>query len=87
MCPRTVNMEVGYGEKDRQSLDAYEKVLIDCMNGEQMLFLRQDIEEYSWAFLTPLIEDCEKCMDRKDLLKFYPSGSRGPEDVECIRMK
>jgi glucose-6-phosphate 1-dehydrogenase len=31
--------------------DAYAKVLIDCMLGDQMLFRRQDIVEACWSFL------------------------------------
>jgi glucose-6-phosphate 1-dehydrogenase len=65
-------------------LDAYEKVLIDCMLGDQMLFWRQDGVERSWAFLTPILNECETCNDRADLLHFYESGSAGPKAIEKL---
>ncbi len=85
ICTRSIKMEFGCDATGADGLDAYEKVLVDCMNGDQMLFLRQDIEELSWAFLTPLIEDCEKCVDRKDMLKFYDAGTWGPDGTARIK--
>ena len=60
------------------SLDAYEKVLIDCMLGDQMLFWRQDGVERCWSFLTPILNECETCGNREQMLHFYESGSPGP---------
>ncbi len=85
ICPRSINMEFSYDSDSGETLEAYEKVLVDCMNGDQMLFLRQDLEELCWSFLTPLIEDCEKCVDKSSLLQFYGSGTRGPEGVEKLK--
>jgi glucose-6-phosphate 1-dehydrogenase len=59
-------------------LDAYEKVLIDCMEGNQMLFWRQDSLEQCWSFLTPILEECETCKSRAEMLQFYGAGSWGP---------
>jgi glucose-6-phosphate 1-dehydrogenase len=65
-------------------LDAYEKVLIDCMLGDQMLFWRQDSVERSWSFLTPILNECETCDDRANMLQFYESGSTGPKAIETL---
>ena len=62
-------------------LDAYEKVLIDCMLGDQMLFWRQDGVERSWTFLTPILNECETCDGQANLLHFYESGSCGPQEA------
>jgi glucose-6-phosphate 1-dehydrogenase len=59
-------------------LEAYEKVLIDCMLGDHMLFWRQDGIERCWSFLTPILNECETCGDRSKMLQFYESGSWGP---------
>ncbi|MBW1695708.1 MAG: glucose-6-phosphate dehydrogenase [Deltaproteobacteria bacterium] len=82
---RAVTMDFDY----RQSytgpvLDAYEKVLIDCMLGDQMLFWRQDGVELCWSFLTPILEQCEECTDQEGNLHFYPAGSHGPEAVRNV---
>ncbi|MCX8043207.1 MAG: glucose-6-phosphate dehydrogenase [Desulfobacterota bacterium] len=79
LCMRTIPLEFNYDQDRDRMLDAYEKVLLDCFNGEQMLALRQDSEELCWSFLTPLIETCETCINREKALWFYPAGSWGPE--------
>jgi glucose-6-phosphate 1-dehydrogenase len=58
-----------------QHLEAYEKVILDCLNGEQMLFLRQDAEELCWSYFTGFLKDCATCFDPQKNLKFYESGS------------
>lgn len=79
LCLRSMEMDFVYREHYRkQSLDAYARVLLDCIAGDHMLFWRQDGIEASWAFLTPILEDCEQCEPEKPL-HFYPAGSQGPE--------
>jgi glucose-6-phosphate 1-dehydrogenase len=62
-------------------LDAYERVLLDCMTGDQMLFVSGEIEELTWGLLTPVIE---RLGGMKGKLKFpnYPAGSSGPKEAE-----
>ena len=62
-------------------LDAYEKVLLDCMQGDRMLFWRQDGLELCWSFLDPVLDECETCSVRAQELPFYPAGSWGPEGM------
>lgn len=78
-CMRSINMEFSYDGSGGRVYDAYEKVLLDCMAGDQMLFLRQDSEDLCWTFLTPLIRDCERCTREGGMLRFYPAGTWGPE--------
>lgn len=85
VCLRSVTMDFHYDQNYAGPvLDAYEKVLIDCMLGDQMLFWRQDGVERSWAFLTPILNECENCDDRAKLLHFYESGSTGPKAIGTI---
>ena len=58
-----------------QHLEAYEKGILDCLNGDQMLFLRQDAEELCWSYFTGFLKDCATCFDPQKNLKFYESGS------------
>lgn len=74
LCAGTRNMEfIPEGKADY--LEAYEKVILDCLNGEQMLFLRQDAEELCWSYFDNLINECDTCFDLKNKLVFYPAGS------------
>ncbi len=80
MCLRSVTMDFNYYENyGGPILDAYEKVLLDCIQGDHLLFWRQDGVELSWSFLTPVLEECEDCADRAERLHFYESGTWGPE--------
>ncbi len=85
VCLRTVTMDFNYQQNYAGPvLDAYEKVLIDCMIGDQMLFWRQDGVEKSWSFLTPILDRCEDCGDQQAMLEFYPAGSMGPEAIKRL---
>jgi glucose-6-phosphate 1-dehydrogenase len=84
-CLRSVTMDFNYRENyEGPILNAYEKALIDCMHGDQMLFWRQDAVELCWAFLDPILKECETCTDRGERLLSYSAGSWGP-DVSKIR--
>lgn len=86
VCLRSVTMDFNYDQNyTGPVLDAYEKVLLDCMLGDHMLFWRQDGVELCWAFLTPILEGCETCDDRSELLLPYESGSWGPEAVKGLK--
>lgn len=79
LCLRTVTMDFHYHQNySGPILEAYEKVLLDCMLGDHMLFWRQDGVELCWAFLTPILEQCETCSKRPELLYPYDSGTWGP---------
>jgi len=79
ICLRQVDLDFKYYEDyPGRVMDAYEKVLLDCIRGEQMFFWRQDGVETAWEFLAPLIDICEHCSGRAEQLKPYASGSWGP---------
>jgi len=79
VCLRSATMDFFYNQNyTGPILDAYEKVLIDCMLGDQMLFWKQDGVEQCWSFLTPILNECETCGNRAEMLHFYESGSWGP---------
>ncbi len=85
VCLRTVTMDFNYHQNYHGPvLDAYEKVLIDCMLGDHMLFWRQDGIEQCWAFLTPILSACETCDDRAELLHFYEAGGAGPQAARVL---
>jgi glucose-6-phosphate 1-dehydrogenase len=84
---RSVTMNFKYYEEGGPVLEAYEKVLLDVIQGDQMLFWRQDGVELCWSFLTPILELCEQCADRPARLHFYAAGSWGPPQArEWMKM-
>jgi glucose-6-phosphate 1-dehydrogenase len=76
VCLNPVDMDFTYPKVF--ILEAYERVLLDCMQGDQMLFVREDGVNQTWAILTPVIEKLEADREGRGLA-FYPSGSEGPE--------
>ncbi len=80
LCLRSMTMDFTYREQygSNASLDAYARVLLDCMAGDHMLFWRQDGIEGSWSFLTPVLEECEQNCDLDRQLHRYPAGTWGP---------
>jgi glucose-6-phosphate 1-dehydrogenase len=81
------NTKLGFKYYDDSAgpvLAAYEKVLLDCMRGEQMFFWRQDGVELAWEFIEPVLEICEQCINREERLKFYEAGSWGPAEVRDL---
>ncbi|THB67819.1 MAG: glucose-6-phosphate dehydrogenase [Desulfovibrio sp.] len=79
MCLRTVNMHFDYAQGfSAPKVDAYAKVLLDCMLGDHTLFWRQDGVELCWGFLTPILVECD-CPDQAEKLHLYKAGSHGPQ--------
>ena len=80
MCLRRVTMEFPYySHYSGPVMEAYEKSLMDAIQGDRMLFWRQDAVEECWSYLSPVIEKCETCPDRASSLHSYPAGTWGPE--------
>jgi len=58
--------------------DAYERLIMDVIRGNQTLFMRGDEVEAAWSWTDPIIQGWEA---RSDVPKVYDSGSSGPEDA------
>jgi glucose-6-phosphate 1-dehydrogenase len=86
VCLRSVTMDFLYHQNYKGPiLEAYEKVLLDCMQGDQMLFWREDSVELCWAFLTPILKECETCRNQEERLLPYEAGSLGPEAAKALK--
>ncbi|NIY72864.1 glucose-6-phosphate dehydrogenase [Marivivens donghaensis] len=58
--------------------DAYERLIMDVIRGNQTLFMRGDEVEAAWAWTDPIINGWEA---RNDVPKLYDQGSAGPDDA------
>ena len=73
-------MDFKYNEFfDFKGPDAYERLLLDAMVGDQTLFVRSDAMELSWKLLTPILNKWEQ--DKEKGLLFYEAGTWGPEEA------
>jgi glucose-6-phosphate 1-dehydrogenase len=69
-----------YGEKALP--DAYERLILDAIQGDKSLFARNDEIERAWELVTPLIEAWESQEDPP--LHPYPRGGLGPEQANGL---
>jgi len=63
--------------------EAYERLLLDCMLGDQTLFWRRDGVEAAWSLITPVLESWAEEPDCCPL-EAYPAGSWGPAGAERL---
>jgi glucose-6-phosphate 1-dehydrogenase len=59
-----------------ESPEAYERLLLDSLNGDGTLFTRGDEVEASWRFITPIHEAWAA---QRIVPEPYDAGSWGPE--------
>jgi glucose-6-phosphate 1-dehydrogenase len=82
----SVDMEFHYADAfGKTNLpDAYERLLLDVLNGDASLFTRADEVETAWALIDPIIEAWES---QKKPPAFYEPGSWGPKEADELLAK
>ena len=75
---RPVNLEFHYEDSfgGQEIPDAYERLLLDVLNGDASLFIRSDEIEQAWSIMDPLIEGLSDPSTRPP--EIYDSGTEGP---------
>lgn len=64
------------GQDSAEAPDAYERLVMDVIRGNQTLFMRGDEVEAAWAWTDPIIEAWTSTDDRPEP---YEPGTTGPE--------
>ncbi|KAJ4844625.1 Glucose-6-phosphate 1-dehydrogenase 1, chloroplastic [Turnera subulata] len=68
----------------REIPDAYERLLLDAIEGERRLFIRSDELDAAWSLFTPMLNELEY---KKIAPELYPYGSRGPVGAHYLAAK
>ena len=76
--PLDMSFAEALGPEAAQVADAYERLIMDVIRGNQTLFMRGDEVEAAWAWTDPLIEGWTQRGERP---KSYTPGSAGPEEA------
>jgi glucose-6-phosphate 1-dehydrogenase len=79
--PHNVTMDFNYERSFKiEHHHAYERLLIDCLKGDLILFARQDGVEAMWSVIDPIVSH----WDKKPATDFpnYPAGSWGPREAD-----
>ncbi|WP_375255647.1 glucose-6-phosphate dehydrogenase [Yoonia sp.] len=79
--PLDMSFADALGDDAEEVTDAYERLIMDVIRGNQTLFMRGDEVEAAWAWTDPLITGWEA---RNDVPKLYDAGSAGPEDAMML---
>lgn len=64
--------------------DAYERLILDVINGDKRLFIRNDELEAAWDLFTPILKEIEQKQMAPEL---YPYNSRGPVGSHYLAAK
>ncbi|MES2199715.1 MAG: glucose-6-phosphate dehydrogenase [Chlamydiota bacterium] len=62
--------------------EAYERLILDCILGDNTLFARSDEVFASWQLVTPVLETWNALKGQE--LSSYPSGSWGPKKADDL---
>ena len=79
-------MDLTYREKftKMEVPNAYTRLILDVLRGEQATFVRGDELEAAWAIFTPLLHRIEQ---EKIKPEPYAFGSRGPASADKMMQK
>lgn len=81
----TTKLDLQYTSAYKKELpDAYERLLLDVVNGDKRLFIRYDELQAAWDLFTPLLKEIET---KKVPPELYPYGSRGPVGAHYLASK
>ncbi len=76
--PLDMSFAEALGEEGADIPDAYERLIMDVIRGNQTLFMRGDEVEAAWDWTDPIINGWQS---RADKPQPYDAGSSGPEDA------
>lgn len=79
--PLDMTFAEALGDHGEDNPDAYERLIMDVIRGNQTLFMRGDEVEAAWMWTDPIIKAWES---RNDVPKLYDAGSAGPEDAMAL---
>lgn len=74
--PKRLSFSFSEGALAREIPNAYERVLYDCLRGDQTLFAGTEEVKAQWRFITPILEGWGTLP-----LRVYPKGSSGPKEI------
>jgi len=80
---KDINMDFHYQElKDAYVPEAYERLLLDCIQGDATLYARGDAVEAAWEFINPILDTWKK--DESIPIFGYPAGTWGPSNADDL---
>lgn len=82
-CLTSRQLKFDYAGGGPDAPDAYERLLLDCAVGDQMLFVRHDNMAAAWDWVTPVLEQW-RGNAAASKLHMYEAGGWGPEAARLL---
>lgn len=80
---KEINMDFHYSQlSDTYVPSAYERLLLDAINGDSTLYTRGDTLESLWKLVQPIMNDWNNNLEAP--LYGYPAGSWGPKEADAL---
>jgi glucose-6-phosphate 1-dehydrogenase len=77
----TVNMDFHYDDLTESYVpEAYERLILDCMQGDATLYARGDSVEAAWQFIDPILDAWNR--NEEIPIYGYPAGTWGPTQAD-----
>ena len=77
----TLDVSLSHSFEGERRRIAYERLLLDFIEGDQTLFVRRDEVEAAWAWIDPILDAWEA---GRDTPKAYTAGSWGPSAAVAL---
>jgi glucose-6-phosphate 1-dehydrogenase len=74
LAEATLRLDYAEDFRDDEPLEAYERLLLDVLRGDQTLFTRSDEVDRLWQVCEPVLQDPPP-------VRPYPQGSWGPREA------
>lgn len=81
MKTRQISLDAPFRCEHHAKADAYEGLILDVLEGDRTLFLRQDEVEYAWKVVDPVLR---KWSMERDFIAKYAAGDNEPAEVNRI---
>ena len=79
--PLELDLNMAQIEPQSRRWDAYERLLLDVIEGDSTLFMRRDEVEAAWSWIDPIIHGWQEAYQSP---RPYPAGSDGPEQAHSL---
>ncbi len=81
LTPMELDLNLAQVFPQKRRWDAYERLLLDVIEGDSTLFMRRDEVEAAWAWIDPILKGWQ---DNYQDPRPYPAGSNGPEQANTL---
>ncbi len=81
LAPVELDLNLAQAFRQKRRWDAYERLLLDVIEGDSTLFMRRDEVAAAWNWVDPILKGWLEYYQNP---RPYPAGSNGPEQAQSL---